>query len=95
MATVEIADTAVADLNSLIESHQLPEDAWRRVSELLERLPTFPQMGRRLSGGWSGYRAIGGPWRWMLIVYWYDRAANLVTVVTVQDARSSGAATAK
>jgi hypothetical protein len=35
-----------------------------------------------------------GPWRWMLIVYDLDESSNLVLVLTIQDARSSAAATA-
>ncbi len=34
-----------------------------------------------------------GPWRWMLIVYRYDGSLNEVTIVTLQDGRSSRAPT--
>ena len=34
-----------------------------------------------------------GPWRWMLIVYTYDEEVDLLIIVTIQDARSSSAAT--
>jgi plasmid stabilization system protein ParE len=93
VTAVEIADTAVADLDFLIQRHHLPEDSWRRVAERVKRLTTFPRMGRPLAGNWSGYRLIGGPWCWMAIIYRYDEAADLVSVVTVQDARSSVAVT--
>jgi hypothetical protein len=39
-------------------------------------------------------RFILGPWRWMLIIYRYEEASNVVFVLTIQDARSSAAGTA-
>jgi hypothetical protein len=39
-------------------------------------------------------RFILGPWRWMLIVHTYQEADDIVLVVTIQDGRSSTAATA-
>ena len=39
-------------------------------------------------------RFILGSWRWMLIVYACEEAADIVYVVTIQDARSSTTATA-
>jgi hypothetical protein len=50
-------------------------------------------MGAELSGRWSPFRFVLGPWRWLLIVYAYDEDEDLVVVVTIQDARSSSAAT--
>lgn len=38
-------------------------------------------------------RFLLGPWRWMLLVHEYDEATDRVVVLTVQDARSSSAAT--
>lgn len=35
-----------------------------------------------------------GPWRWMVIVYVYLEDEDRVVVVTIQDGRSSAAATA-
>ena len=43
-----------------------------------------------MEGRWDGFRSILGPWPWVLIVYVYDEAADLVIVVTIQDARSGG-----
>jgi len=34
-----------------------------------------------------------GPWRWLVVVYEHDEANDTVGVLTVQDARSSTAAT--
>jgi hypothetical protein len=59
----------------------------------LTPLSRFPLLGRELEGRWSPFRFILGPWRWMLIVYVYDDSQDVVLVVTVQDGRSSSAAT--
>ena len=50
-------------------------------------------MGPALSGRWEGFRFILGPWRWMVLVYVVYEDEDRVVVVTVQDARSSSAAT--
>jgi hypothetical protein len=50
-------------------------------------------MGAELPGRWSPLRFVLGPWRWLLLVYDYDEEEDLVVVVTIQDARSSFAAT--
>jgi hypothetical protein len=34
-----------------------------------------------------------GPWRWLVVVYAFDEARDIVGILTVQDARSSAAAT--
>jgi hypothetical protein len=49
--------------------------------------------GSRLEGRWKRFRFILGPWKWMLIVYQFDRKIDQVNVVTIQDARSAAAAT--
>jgi hypothetical protein len=41
----------------------------------------------------ADYRFVLGPWRWMIIVYVFDEAADRVAIVTIQDARTAGAAT--
>jgi hypothetical protein len=50
-------------------------------------------MGPALTGRWEGLRFVLGPWRWLLVVYVFIEAEDRVVVVTVQDARSSTAAT--
>jgi hypothetical protein len=45
-------------------------------------------MGSELPGRWSPLRFVLGPWRWLL-------GEDLVVVVTIQDARSSFAATSE
>lgn len=94
MARVEVAAAAVADLDRLIRSHSLPNDTRARVKRSLGPLRLFPRLGPALTGRWRGFRFLLGPWRWMLIVYVLDEAADRVVIVTIQDGRSSSAATA-
>lgn len=95
MASVELAATAVEDLDTLILTHSLPAATRARVARSLRSLEFFPRLGPELTGRWTGLRFILGPWRWMLLVYTYLEAEDRVVVVTIQDARSSAAATAK
>jgi mRNA-degrading endonuclease RelE of RelBE toxin-antitoxin system len=94
MARVELAQTAVDDLDRLISTHSLPPDARERVKRSLRPLEDFPHIGAPLGGRWQGFRFLLGPWRWMLIVYEYYEDDKRVVVVTIQDGRSSRAATA-
>jgi hypothetical protein len=93
VARVELARAAVEDLESLIRTHSLPADTRKRVARSLRGLERFPLMGPALSGRWKGFRFLLGPWRWLLLVYVFIEAEDRVVVVTVQDARSSTAAT--
>lgn len=93
MAHVELAQVAVEDLERLITTHSLPADTRQRVKRSLQPLEQFPRLGPELAGHWTGLRFILGPWRWLLIVYSFDESADLVVVVTIQDARASRAAT--
>ena len=95
MASVELAATAVEDLDTLILTHSLPDGTRARVAHSLRSLERIPRLGPELSGRWTGLRFILGPWRWMLLVYTYIEAEDRVVVVTIQDARSSAAASAK
>jgi plasmid stabilization system protein ParE len=94
MARVVVAPAAVDDLERLIHSHSLPADTWERLKRSLRPLGDYPLLGAPLEGRWDGFRFLLGPWRWMLIVYAYDRDADVVAIVTVQDGRSSAAVTA-
>lgn len=94
MAKVELTAAAVADLDRLIRTHTLPADTKRRVKRSLAPLQRFPRLGPELTRRWQGFRFLLGPWRWMLIVYVFLEDDGRVAVVTIQDARSSGAATA-
>jgi hypothetical protein len=93
VATVVVTPTAVADLDSLIRTLSLPPDARDRVKSSLSGLASFPLLGAALEGRWTEFRFVLGPWRWMLIVYVYDEAADRVSIATIQDARSARSAT--
>lgn len=94
MARVQLSATAVENLDRIILTHSLPPDTRARVRRSLRSLERFPLLGRALESRWQTYRFILGPWRWMLIVYLYDEQSDTVLVATIQDARSSAAATA-
>jgi hypothetical protein len=94
MPRVELAVAAVEDLDSLIRTHSLPPDSRARVARSLRALERFPLMGPALSGRWEGFRFLVGPWRWLVLVYVFIESEDRVVVVTIQDARSSTAATA-
>lgn len=91
MASVLVSPRARHNLERLIQTHSLPGSTLARFAASIGPLAAFPTIGAPLEGQWSGYRFILGPWRWMLIVYEYRQDQDLVGVVTVQDARSSGA----
>jgi hypothetical protein len=92
---VELTAAAVADLDKLIHTHSLPIDTKPRVKRALAPLRRFPRLGPELTGRWQDFRFLLGPWRWMLIVYVFIEDDDRVVVVTIQDARSSSAATAE
>ena len=93
MATVVLSLTAVNNLDTLVRTLSLPRSTRERVKSSLRPLSRFPRLGAPLEGRWAEFRFILGPWRWMLIVYVYDEAADRVSVVTIQDARSAATAT--
>lgn len=93
MAQVELARAAVADLDRVVRTHSLPDDTRERLRSALEPLRDFPRLGPELTGRWEGFRFILGPWRWMLLVYVFDETRERVVIVTIQDARTSSAAT--
>lgn len=93
MAEVRLSLEAVEDLDRMILTHSLPANTRARVKRSLRVLERFPHIGRELDGRWRPFRFILGPWRWLLVVYVYDEREDLVLVVTIQDARSSLAAT--
>ena len=93
MALVELSAAAAKDLDRLIYTNVLPADTKDRVRHRLRPLERFPLLGPALSGRWSGFRFVLGPWRWMVIVYVHLEAEDRVVVATIQDGRSSVAAT--
>jgi plasmid stabilization system protein ParE len=84
---------AVDDLDRMILTHSLPADTRPRVARSLRALERFPRIGRELEGHWHPFRFVLGPWRWMLVLYVYDEQDDTVLIATIQDARSSSAAT--
>ena len=94
MAHVLVTPTAAADLARMIRTHSLPPDTTARFKRSVAALARFPLIGAPLHGRWADYRFVLGPWRWMIIVYVVDESADRVAIVTVQDARGAGAATA-
>jgi hypothetical protein len=93
MTRVELTLAAVEDLDRLIITHSLPSDTQVRVQRSLGILERFPSVGRELEGPWEHIRFILGPWRWLLFVYVHDEHQDVVSVLTIQDARSSTAVT--
>ena len=93
MARVELSLAAVENLDRMIITHSLPIDTRARVKRSLGILEQFPLVGRQLEGRWQPLRLLIGSWRWLLLVYLYDERDDLIVVVTIQDARSSSAAT--
>ena len=80
MATVVISPRARRNLERLIQTHVLPDSTKARVSRSIEALAAFPLLGAPLSGRWAPFRFILGPWRWMIIAYEYDEAADQVAI---------------
>jgi len=93
VAQVRVAAAAVEDLRELILTHELPAETSRRVARRLRALGRFPKLGPALGGRWEGTRYVLGPWPWLLIVYEYDERADVVTVMTMQDARRAASPT--
>jgi len=91
VATVVLAEPAVANLDDLIVTHSLPPSTRARVRASLEPLATFPLIGSRLEGRWQGFRFILGPWPWMIMVHEYDETKDEVGVATIADSRSASA----
>jgi hypothetical protein len=92
MARVVVTEAARADLRAMILTHSLPASTTDRVRATLATLADFPQLGPALAGRWQGFRFVLGPWPWMLLVYVWDTEGDQVSIVTIQDARSAGAA---
>jgi hypothetical protein len=90
---VELSLAAIESLDRMIVTHSLPPDTRTRVQRSLRILEGFPSVGRQLEGRWQHLRFILGPWRWLLLLYTHDEQRNTVSVVSIQDARSSTAVT--
>ncbi len=93
MGAIEVTRLAGEDLDRLIDTRSLPEDARERVRRSLLTLEEFPLAGKTLSGVWRGCRALVGPWHWLIVVYDYIETEGRVVVIAFHDARTSDAAT--
>ena len=95
MARLVVSAAAAEDIARLRATHRLPADTNERIKSSIRPLDRFPRLGTLLEGaGWDGFRFVLGPWRWMVIVYDYFDDEDVVVIATVQDGRSSSAATA-
>jgi len=95
LARVVVTPRAVEDLHDLVAELGLGPGAIARVQRSLRILERFPLAGRALRGEWEGTRFLIGPWPWMILVYVYDDADDVVFVVAVHDGRSGRAATTR
>ena len=92
MASVVVTRAAVEDIDALVRSHGLPADTRARLRGRLSILARFPLAGQALSGRWDRARYLLGPWPWMIVLYEHDVGEDRVSVLAVQDGRSSTAA---
>lgn len=90
-----MAPAAAEDLRLLAERLHLPSDTRSRVRDRLTQLARFPESGEELTGRWQGFRYVLGPWRWMLVVFAYDKGTDQVNVVTIQDSRTAASVKAE
>lgn len=88
MARVVLTEEARDDLEELIRSHSLPTNTVNRLRRSIELLRAFPRVGSRLQGRWQDYRFVLGPWRWMLLIYRFEKAGDTVIVMRIYDGRS-------
>lgn len=96
MTRIVVSPAAADSLARLIASHSLPTDTNERVRRSIRPLAEFPLLGRALEGaGYEGLRFVLGPWRWLVVVYEHDAAADVVSILALEDARSSTAATGR
>lgn len=94
MATIVVSPEAADALAQLILTHSLPADTKERVKRSIVPLAEFPRLGRELhGGGYDGLRFLLGPWRWLVVVYAYEADSDVVSVLMLEDARSSTAVT--
>jgi plasmid stabilization system protein ParE len=94
VARVEWSEQAVRSLDQLIATHSLPSDTKARLIRSVRPLERFPLLGPAVHARRHELRFILGPWRWMVVVYAYFEGEDRVVIVSVEDGRSSTAATA-
>jgi len=94
MTKVIVTRRATTELDRLIRTHSLPESTRTRVREAIRPLGSYPLLGVQAGPAERGARYILGPWRWMLIVYWFDADIDRVDVLSIEDARRGDSVTA-
>lgn len=94
MAQVIVTPRARRDVEEAISALSLPDDTWARIARSLGVLETFPLAGPELPGRWASTRFVLGPWSWMILLYRYHEASEMVYAVAMHDARSATSATA-
>ena len=95
MARVVVTEAAARSLAELIDSHSLPADTAARIRRLLLPLERFPRFGPALDPETPEVRFLLGPWRWLVIVYAFSEADDVVAVLAFEDGRSARSATAR
>jgi plasmid stabilization system protein ParE len=95
VARVVVTEAAARSLSELIDSHSLPSDTAARVRRSLSPLARFPRLGTVVDPATPDERFLLGPWRWLVIVYAYREADDLVAVLAFEDGRSARAATTR
>ena len=93
MTAIVVTEAAGRSLAALIDSHSLPPDTAARIRRALLPLERFPLLGPALDPESSELRFLLGPWRWLVIVYTYRAADQIVAVVTFEDGRSARSVT--
>jgi plasmid stabilization system protein ParE len=90
MPRIVVSPAAADSLARLVVSHSLPADTRERFRRSIAPLAEFPLIGRALEGGgYDGLRFVLGPWRWMVVVYEHDADSDVVSILAIEDARSS------
>jgi hypothetical protein len=91
VAQIFWAEGARSAVDQLILSHSLPADTRERVKRSLLPLARFPRLGPEIAQLEDGKELhfLIGPWPWLVLVYIFDEATDLVTVVSPEDGRSA------
>lgn len=92
MTRSELSRLALHDLDLLIATRQLPEVETRaRVSATVSVLCAHPESGQWVGPPFDGARMAGVGWGWLCLLYLYDEAADVVSIVRCFDIRTRGA----